>query len=155
MWMYSCDIYIRIVLQRNEDRIVCQGWDKRMDSMTSWKPNAMLWPLRFWITAMEVCMKTSRATMNRIWRNLATTSLRWLCQLLEKQHLLMMCHHLRLNHFFSQPFIYLRIPGCVARLTPQQFGSPTSRPRQYRLTWGEELAWKCEPFLWLDPFWIF
>lgn len=59
----------------------------------------MLWPLRFWITAMEVCMKTSRATMNRIWRNLATTSLRWLCHLLEKQHFLMTCHHLRLNHF--------------------------------------------------------
>lgn len=60
----------------------------------------MLWPLRFWITAMEVCMKTSRATMNRIWRNLATASLRWLCHLLEKQHFLMMCHHLKVKPFF-------------------------------------------------------
>lgn len=35
----------------------------------------------------------------------------------------------------------------LLRLNPTQFGSPTSRPREYRLTWDSSRTWKSEPWL--------
>ena len=37
-------------------------------------------------------------------------------------------------------------PTALLRLAPQQFGCPTSRPREYRLTWNtRKLEWKQDP----------
>ena len=38
------------------------------------------------------------------------------------------------------------------RLSPQMFQSPTSRPREYRLTWNRKLAWRCDNWLMLKYF---
>ena len=40
----------------------------------------------------------------------------------------------------------LPAPTKQPRLTPQQVGSPTSRPREYRLTWNSQKSkWNAEP----------
>ncbi|CAK9113496.1 unnamed protein product [Durusdinium trenchii] len=37
---------------------------------------------------------------------------------------------------------HLDQPVDMAVLTPQRFGSPSSRPREYRLTWNKKHSWQ-------------
>ena len=118
---------------------------------TSWRHNAMQWELPPWTRQQGQFMKMSWGMTHPIWSSIC--SMKW-----TKQWTLIDLHVKVYEIFFWGKYVNYPInqmhpwlsslpaPTKQPRLTPQQVGSPTSRPREYRLTWNSQKSkWNAEP----------
>lgn len=120
---------------------------------TSWRHNATQWELPPWTRQQGQFMKMSWGMTHPIWSSICSMKL-------TKQWTLIDLHvkvYFPVNIFWGEirelpnyqthPWLSsLPAPTKQPRLTPQQVGSPTSRPREYRLTWDSQKSkWNAEP----------
>ena len=120
------------------------GWENGKSSRTSRKVRSMQLQRRPKNNLMGACMKTSKALIPQRWRNHWPIRLtRWsfpVAQFKSFKSFLRTCCS-------PNPTLSLQLHCPVLRLCPQMFGSPSARPRDYRLTWSKDYTWIMDPWM--------